>query len=293
MPFVTSPDFQRFLEQQTGVNPAESLRKALPSSLTDGGSLPTGYMVNPIGTPITHEAGANLYDWMSNKHFLKPIGNYISSLGQDSGRSAMMTALALGLGGAGFGLLIGRNPLTWGAMGAGAGGLAGYGMSELSKSLAHRKFLRAQRAMAGADWNQKRLKLNDEAAKLNEETKMGSRKQAYYGMNGQDPMAYIQSRIFADHTMAPPDKTLLLSSVQNLSPQGAMSLADLLRTAGGAAVGLLVSRFLLNMGGFGQAVFSAAGGLAGSMLGSRLPRNAFGEPVDTQHDVFGGSRYVT
>ncbi len=288
MPFVTSPDFQRFMEQQTGVNPAETIRKALPSSLTDAvGNMPTGYVVNPIGTPITHEAGTNLYDWMSNKHFLKPVGDYVSSLGQNSGRSAMMTALALGLGGAGFGLLTGRNPLAWGALGAGAGGLAGYGMSELSKAMTNRKYLRAQRAMAGNEWDQKRLKLNEEAAK------MSSTKKAYYGMNDQNPIAYIQSRIFADSGMASPDKTLLLSSVQNLSPQGAMTLADVLRTAGGAAVGLIVSRFLLNMGGFGQAMFSAAGGLAGSMLGSRLPRNAYGEPVDTQHDVFGQPRYVT
>jgi hypothetical protein len=280
MPIFTNPEFQQFVEQQTGTNPVEALRSHLPTSITGE----TGAAIYPRGTPISTQVGQSVYDALERKQFLKPVGDYFSTLGSNSGRSAMLTALALGLGGAGFGAVTGRNPVTWGLAGAGLGALGGYGASELTSSLSRRRNQRGMQTMAQDEENRQRLqRIQDVTPKV---------ASSYYGMGDTDPMTYIQSRIFADQSMGPADKSMLVSTVQSLPPQQLMTLSDMLRTAAGAAAGYIITRFLLNMGGLGQTLGMAAGGALGAMMGNRLPVNAFGEQVDTSQDLFGRRRLV-
>lgn len=276
MPIFTNPEIQKFIEQQTGVNPVEAVRERLPARFTEG----VGSIQYPRGTPIGYQAGQSMYDALEHKQFLKPLGNYMSTLGRDSGRSALIAALALGAGGAGFGALTGRNPVTWGLAGAGVGALGGYGASQLVSSLANRR-----RQLA----HQNVTSMNSEMKRQQEETENPPFKTAAYYGEG-DAMTYIQSHLFADPSMGLQDKAALISSLQSVPPQQLSSLASIIRMAGGAAVGYLVSRFLLNLGSTGQLVGSLAGGVVGSMMGNRLPMNAFGDRVDTQHDLFGRQR---
>lgn len=279
MPIFNNPEVQKFIEQQTGINPVESVRRALPSSIVGT----TGQAVYPIGTPIGFQAGQGLYDAMGNKQFLKPVGDWLSNIGTNSGRSAGLTALALGLGGAGFGLATGRDPLTWGLAGAAAGGLAGYGASELSKSMANH---RRQRSLG----NMAMMELDEQRKRRNEETMP---KVSYYGMGDQDPMSFIQSKLFSDTSLGASEKAMMMASLQSMPREGATTLASILRTVGGAGVGYIIAKFLLNMGGLGQTVGAGIGGLLGSSMGSNLPVNKLGERVDTQYDLFGRRRFVS
>jgi hypothetical protein len=280
MPIFTDPEVQKFIEQQTGVNPIESLRRTLPASISPPS---VGQAVYPIGTPIGFQAGQSLYDAIGNKQFLKPVGNWLSNIGTNSGGSAAATALALGLGGAGFGLLTGRNPVSWGLAGAGAGALAGYGLSELSKSMTAKRHQRSLSNLAMRQMDAQRRQRNEETMP----------KVSYYGMQEENPMSYIQSRMFSDPSLGSSEKAMLMSSLQVLPRESATTLADILRTVGGASVGYIIAKFILNLGGMGQTIGAAAGGLLGASMGSHLPVNKLGERVDTQYDLFGRRRFVT
>ena len=299
MPFITNPEFQKFVAQETGLAPMDMVRKVLPSAP------PVGKAVFEEGSPLGYQMGQALYDNLEGKQFLKPLGSFVSSLGQNSGRAAGMTALALGLGGAGFGALTDRNPLALGLIGAGVGGLAGYGASELTKYLMRRRQLRGARTMWERKQEEERqqrvrdyygppeplpVAANPAAAPLAE--KPAAKRAAYYGMGNESPITYIQSRLFADSSMAASDKAVLMSSLRSLPRPQLMQLSDMLRGVAGAAVGYLITRFLMGTGGLGQSVGAAAGAFLGMSLGSKLPYNSFGQPVDTQFDVFGGQRFV-
>ncbi len=280
MPIFTNPDVQQFVEQQTGLNPVEAVRSHLPAKFTEG----VGEAVYPRGTPIGMQAGQALYDSLEHKQFLKPFGDYMSTFGTNNGRAAALTALALGLGGAGFGAMTGRNPVAWGLAGAGAGALGGYGASALTGSLARRRNQRAQSAMSYADWDKQRMERQRE--------EQLPKQAAYYGMGDENPMTYIQSRVFADQAMVTGEKMHLLSTVQDLPEHQLSALASILRSVVGAGVGYVIAKFLLNTGSLGQSLGAAAGGLFGAMSGSSLPTNSFGEQSDPDNDVFGRRRFV-
>lgn len=269
MPIFTNPEIQKFVAQQTGVDPGAAVRSMLPSAPA------LGYEVPQFGTsPITYQMGQSAYDSLKDKQFLKPLGAFASNLGVSNGRSAALTALALGLGGAGFGLMTGRNPVTTGLMGAGVGAAAGYGLSALTKAMdARRQF-----------HNQNR--------RLMYEAGPESRKSAsqYYGAD--DPSTYVQSRLFSDTSLGSAEKAMLMSSLRVLPQAQMYTLADLLRTAGGSAIGYLIAKFLLNAGSMGQALGAVGGGLMGMYGGSRPPHDTFGQSMDPGTDVFGRMRFV-
>ena len=283
MPILTSPKFQQFVEQNTGLTP----KSFIPSSLI---SSPTT-VVPPEGSPIGARLGESLYDGLEGKQLLRPLGSWASSLGTNHGRAATLTALALGLGGAGYGMMTDRNPVAWGLAGAGTGALAGYGLSALAKHMANKKDLARIKSLADMQTlDDVRSRQEAAAEAATPPLKVAS---AYYGMGDGDPMQFIQSRIFSDPTLGASDKSMLFSTLQNVPAEKLVTLAGLLRSLVGAGVGYAISRFLLNLGGLGQAVGAASGAGIGAAMGDRLPRNAAGEPVDTRHDVFGRARFVT
>lgn len=263
MPLFNNPEVQNLLSSQAPAPIADPLRSI---GLLQPKTTPT--FTFPIGSAEAQPM-ARLGDWaggvIQDKQLLKPLGSYLASFHQNPGRAALLSALGLGAAGLGFGAMTDRNPYLMGALGAGLGGLGGYGLAKLIQSNVRRR-----------------------------ERPMELLKASMYIEGGEDPMSYIQSRLFADDTMMPPRKSSLLMAVQQLPPAQLMQLADVLRATFGAAVGYIVGRFLLNMGGVGTGVASGLGGLIGlaSGGGGQLPRNAMGLSVDTHRDMFGNPRYL-
>jgi hypothetical protein len=219
---------------------------------------------------LPYQLGDMFGSAVEDKRLLRPLGSYMSALGSNSGLAALMSGLGLGAVGAGYGLLTDRDPLVWGGIGAGVGGLGGYGLSELIRYMSTKRRADAQRREA-------------------------MMKYSFYVTDEEDPMTYIQSRLFADQSMDSGSKSRILMTIQQLPMDQLVTLAGLLRTAIGASVGYLISRFLLNMGGVGQGISAGLGGLVGAMFGrgSSLPRNAMGLDVDTGSDIFGRRRLIS
>lgn len=265
MPLVNNPQVQSFLTEH-GMLPSNTLHALGLGSLTQS-RLPD--VVRMPGTMEANPAfrlGEAAGSALENRRFLEPIGRFLGLLGSNNGASAALVSALFGAaGGAGFGALTRRDPLAWGALGAGVAGLGGLGIQQ---------FVQARD-------RQRRRKL----------ALMG--KQAFYVSNEQDPLVYIQQRLFEDRSLDSGAHLQLTQQLRQVSPQDLVTLADLLRTVAGGAVGYIVARFLLNAGGAGTMLLTGLGGLAGaSMRGSGQPRNAFGQSVDTQRDVFGRSRFV-
>ena len=177
----------------------------------------------------------------------------------------VLSALLGAAGGAGFGLTTRRDPLLWGAVGAGLGGLGGLGINQLLRRRA------AKRRALADQWF----------------------KSAFYVSNEQDPMQYIQARLFEDTSMSASDKSQIVAQLQSVPRQELFTLADLLRTSGGAAVGYIIGRFLMRFGGLGTAIMSGLGGLLGARMGgSRSTQNTLGLDANPSQDFFGRPRFV-
>jgi len=267
MPLLTNPAIQNYLR---------SNNNALPGPLQNLGLLsPNRVALAPsAGTMeagLPYQLGDMAGSVIEDKQLLKPLGSYLTTLGSNSGLSALLTGLGLGAAGAGYGWLTGRDPLVTGGIGAGAGALGGYGLSELMQYMTRQRQMKHQ---------QRRAEMM---------------KYSYYVLNDQDPVAYIQSKLFADSNMDSATKSRMAIAIQQLPPDQLFSLSNLLQTAAGASVGYLIARFLLNLGGVGQGISAGIGGLVGAMMGrgSSLPRNAFGQEVDTSTDPFGNRRLIS
>lgn len=244
--------------------------KGIPGILTPGSGATLMPHRGTMEATLPYQLGDMFGSAVEGKQLLRPLGSYLSALGSNSGLAALMSGLGMGAAGAGYGLLTGRDPLLWGGIGAGAGGLGGYGLSELIRYMNTKRRADAQRREAML-------------------------KSGFYVSNEEDPLTYIQSKVFADSSMDSGLKSRILMTVQQLPMDQLITLAGVLRTVAGAGVGYLISRFLFNMGGVGQGISAGLGGLAGAMFGrgASLPRNAMGLDVDTGSDIFGRRRLVS
>lgn len=83
------------------------------------------------------------------------------------------------------------------------------------------------------------------------------------------------------------ERAHLARGVQSLSEQDLQTLVRMLRTAGGAGIGALIARFLLDKQRGGLILGALAGGAIGRALGQPPTRNEFGQPVQPGHNVYG------
>lgn len=262
MPLLTNPMVQQYLAQHNPLANGELRASGMvaPISIPDVVRTPGTLESNPM-----FRLGDATGGILENRKLLEPVGRYAQALGslRGPGGAAVLSALLGAAGGAGFGLTTRRDPLLWGAIGAGAGALGGIGINQLLRRRA------AKRRALADQWF----------------------KTAFYVSNEQDPMQYIQARLFEDGSIPSSDKSQMLSQLRSVPRSELVTLADLLKMAGGAAAGYIIGRFLMRFGGFGQAVMSGLGGLLGARMGGGS-RNTFGLDADPSKDFFGRPRFV-
>lgn len=266
MPIFTNPEVKAYLAEK-GVDPASSLRSLGLVSPGMGGAADVVRLPGTTEANPTYRLGDALGGMIQDRKMLEPVGKFFGALGSQRGpgTAALLSALLGAAGGAGFGLTTRRDPLMWGLLGAGVGGLGGYGINQLMRARDARRRRQAELLS----------------------------KTAFYVSNEQDPMQYIQQRLFEDGSTSTGQKVQMVQQLRNLPQQDLMTLADLLRTAVGGAIGYIIARFLMRFGGIGTAVMTGLGGLIGAGTGGpRIPKNMLGLEVDTARDLFGRPRLV-
>jgi hypothetical protein len=196
-----------------------------------------------------YRAGEALAGWTEGRKLLKPLGSYAQALTSSGRSSALVHALLGGTAGLGYGWMADKNPLLWGLLGAGAGAAGGYGLN------------RGYQYMQNA----------------RNERYRPFHKLSHSTFSTADPLAYVQSRLFEDSSLASTEKARLMSRLGQVPSSELVTLADLLRTATGSAIGYMVSRFLLRFGAAGTAVSAGIGAMAGFRSGRpKPPRNMHG-----------------
>lgn len=187
-----------------------------------------------------YQLGAGLPDVIARRKYLKPVGDFFSNLGVNTGHAALGGTLAGGLAGLGTGLFTGRDWLRSALMGAGIGGVGSAGLSEMVRYM-----------------NQPRLP--------------GSMvKQNFYAMPeaDADPIEIIQRKLFNDSGLDARQKSGLLSLLSGLPPTQLKLLLSLVRGSVGAGVGYLIAKFLFRLGVGGTVIMSLLGGAVGAGSGS-------------------------
>jgi hypothetical protein len=261
MPLLNNPEVQAYLQEHRQPVSNAFRQMGLVTAPSPQFHFSPGTSEYQIPSMLGDAAGRAL----DGKQLLRPVGSYLESFHKSPGRAALLSALGLGGAGALYGAFTGRDPLTSGLVGAGIGAAGGYGLGTLVQNNVRRR-----------DYPYQLLK------------------NSYYVMNGQDPMSYIQERLLSDNTMTADRRANLMMAVQNMPQQQQVQLADVLRASFGAAVGYVVGRFVLNMGGIGTSVATGLGGMLGLSTGddSGTFRNAIGLPVRPRQDLFGNPRLV-
>jgi pimeloyl-ACP methyl ester carboxylesterase len=224
-----------------------------------------GTMEDTLG----YQIGSHAPDYAPSQA-LRPVGQFLTSLGTDTPAATLMGGALGGAVGAGTALLRGRGLVRSMLLGALAGGGGSYG---LSRVLAARE---QRRAEEGARYGQ------------------ALAKRSFYAMaeDGESAaLSLVQARLFQDPAVPPAQKAALLTAVQQMPPEQVRALSELVRSAMGASIGYLVARFLTQWGAGGRAAAALAGGFLGWRLGGN-PSNVYGQRVDTQRDVFGNRRLL-
>ena len=259
MPIFTNPEVQKLMHQQ-GFDPSTALRSiGLVAPTADVMRMPGDGTSN-----VTYRLGEGIGAMAENKKLMAPIGKAVDTVANSAPGTAAMGAIVGGLGGAAFGAGTDRNPLLFGLLGAGLGGAGGYGISKLIQMMTEKR-------------RQRDLELS---------------KRAFYVENGQDPMAYIQTKLFSDGATGSNEKAQMLAQLREIPERELFALVDILRMAGGAGAGYIIGKFLMRFGGFGTAVSTGLGAMLGSALGNRPKRNMLGLEVDPSRDFFGNPRLV-
>lgn len=260
MALIHNPEVKKLVGNQ-GFDPNAALRSL--GLLTPGADV--ARLPGDGASNISYRIGEGLGSLAENPRTFAPVGKAISTLANNASGSALLGALVGGLGGAGFAYGTRRDPLLWTLLGAGAAGGAGYGLSRLFQNSAAR---RRQRDM--------------ELSKM-----------AFYVNNEQDPMQYIQSKLFEDSSIDSGAKSQMVAQLRSIPTQQLFTLADMLRTAAGGAIGYIIGKFLMRFGGLGTSVMTGLGALLGSQTGRPGPRrNMLGLEVDPSRDFFGRPRLV-
>jgi hypothetical protein len=213
---------------------------------------------------IGYQAGKTLPSWAIGKGMLRPLRYGLDSLGTNHLAAGATGAIVGGLAGAGSALVsggnIGRGTLT----GAGTG-LAGMLLASMY----------ARNRLA-----------NTPAYQLPRPARPWEEKRAF----ASDPTMVIQQKLMSDGSLSYSDKSIILQQINQLDAGQKSHLADVLRTAMGAGIGVLIARYLLKFGIGGTALLGIIGGAVGSQYFGN--RNAYGQRMDTSSDPFGRARYV-
>lgn len=213
---------------------------------------------------IPYAIGSSLPNMAGDRAVLRPLGNFLSTLGYSPAKSLLYGLLAGGAAGAGVGFLNPRHSMLGSALlGAGIGGAGAYGLSSLMQGNMNAK----RRA-----WKEERMR-----------SKMAS--------SSGGALDEVARRLAADYSLSGGQKSLLIQMLESVSGHQAEALASALRFAGGASVGMLVARFLLGLGMGGSALMGILGGTGAlAMLGGG--QNAYGQTPTLGADVFGRQRMV-
>jgi hypothetical protein len=179
MPILNNPEVQNYLQAHN---------TPISGALREVGLLqPSAPMYFSPASPdyqISSLAGNAIGDTMEGRKLLRPVGSYFASFNQNPARAALLSALGMGVAGAGFGAMTGRDPVVSGLVGAGLGAAGGYGLGQLVQGAAARRERPRQLLKA-----------------------------AFYMMNDEDPTSYIQSRLFADPSIGSQQKLFSLASM--------------------------------------------------------------------------------
>lgn len=260
MALIHNPEVKKLVNNQ-GFDSSSALRSL--GLLAPGGDV--ARLPGEGTSNISYRIGEGLGSLAENPRNFAPVGKVLSTLANNSGGSALAGAILGGLGGAGFAAGTRRDPLLWALLGAGTTGAAGYGLSRLIQSNARRRQIRDQEMS----------------------------KAAFYVDNEQDPMSFIQTKLFEDGSIGSSEKAQMVAQLRNIPSNQLFTLADMLRTAGGGAIGYIIGKFLMRFGGMGTSIMTGLGALLGSQSGRPGPRrNMLGLEVDPSRDFFGRPRLL-
>lgn len=263
---MPSPDLTQFLSQQS--------RQALPSELAyragvDTNQGPISY--NPsVGTKewtLGYQAGSTLPNMAQQRGLLRPLRPIIDNLGTNTGASALTGAGLGGALGAGKALMTGGDVGKNTAVGAGLGAA---GMLLLSAF--------AKNRLNNTQWSQTALP-----------EPPGRVKSSFY-VAQSSATADLRNKLMQDSALGNADKTTLLNYVSQLSDNQKQDLSRLIGPVAGAGLGIVIARYLLGLGFGGTALLAIIGGAVGNSLAGS--RDAYGQRIDTGHDMFGQARFV-
>lgn len=245
MPILQTPAAQALLHKYVGSQvPGAGIPMASPEMLAIPGTTEGS---------LEYQLGAKIPQLLQGKQTLAPVGDWIDNAEGNPLRSGMFGTLAGAAGGAGLGVLLGKDPQTSALLG-GAG-------------------------LGGASWLIGTL-LNMQRKRLRE--KQMGKHASFYGNSSADPASYVSSRIALDSSLGFTEKTQLSGLVDKLSDGQTQELAKLLRAAGGAAIGALVAKYMLRLGLTGTVLSAILGGAIGSAWGNK----------SIDRDVFGNARLI-
>jgi hypothetical protein len=125
--------------------------------------------------------------------------------------------------------------------------------------------------------------LNNANAVVKDKVLAALRKQGAYDkeatMSSSDAQARVVQLIQSSPGLSFTEKSQLIAGVSQLSSNQVSQLSDSLAGMGGAAVGAIVARFLMNKGLIGTVLGAIFGGtVARSLFGSSVPKNDLGQP---------------
>jgi hypothetical protein len=103
-----------------------------------------------------------------------------------------------------------------------------------------------------------------------------------------DDVTYVQWRVRSDPSLSSPEKQAIASALRQLGTADLAELADLLRTAAGAGVGLLVAKFLMKAGLGGMLLGALTGGFVGARMGgpSMLGNSSYSGKTDAYGNAY-------
>jgi hypothetical protein len=109
-------------------------------------------------------------------------------------------------------------------------------------------------------------------------------KQALWGQGGANT-SDISRKIFQDTKLTLMQKQELSNQVKNLNAQQANRLNQMISSAFGGGIGLVVAKYLLGLGKFGTILTTIASGLLGASMGR-------GQSPKPTHDAYGRPYYM-
>ena len=98
----------------------------------------------------------------------------------------------------------------------------------------------------------------------------------------------IMAAIKADSRLGFSEKASITSAVSNLRADQLQQIVSLLRSVGGFGAGVVIARFMLNMGWLGSIVGGALGmGATNAIFGQKTPRTNYGLSMTGGRGIFG------